>query len=63
MKDGSEADDQIPELEAQGLLKRVSPIDRLDNIMLRCEVDYETVKTLAKGLKVVLDDYIYEAVQ
>jgi len=43
-------------------LKRVSPNDRLDNIMLRCEVDYETVKTLAKELKVVLDDYIYEAV-
>jgi hypothetical protein len=57
------ADIQIPELEGKGLLKRVSPVDRLDNIMLRCEVDYETVKSLAKELKVVLDDYIYEAVQ
>jgi origin recognition complex subunit 5 len=57
------ADRQIPELEGKGLLKRVSPVDRLDNIMLRCEVDYETVKTLAKELKVILDDYIYEAVQ
>jgi hypothetical protein len=31
--------------------------------MLRCEVDYETVKGLAKDLKIILDDYIYEAVQ
>jgi hypothetical protein len=30
--------------------------------MLRCEVDYENVKRLAKDLKVILDDYIYEAV-
>jgi hypothetical protein len=31
--------------------------------MLRCELDYESVKILAKDLKIVLDDYIYEAVQ
>ena len=59
----SRANEQIPELEGQGLLKRISPIDRLDNIMLRCQVDYESVKQLAKELKVILDDYIYEAVQ
>ncbi|TXT08935.1 hypothetical protein VHUM_02409 [Vanrija humicola] len=51
----------IPELEAQGLLKRVSPVDRLDNVMLRCEIDYETTKTLAKALKITLDEYLYEA--
>ncbi|WWD17262.1 hypothetical protein CI109_101700 [Kwoniella shandongensis] len=52
----------IPELEAQGLLKRVSPPDRLDNVMLRCEIDYETAKTLAKDLKITLDEYLYEAI-
>ncbi|WOO80835.1 Origin recognition complex subunit 5 [Vanrija pseudolonga] len=51
----------IPELEAQSLLKRTSPVDRLDNIMLRCEIDYEGTKTLAKGLKITLDEYLYEA--
>ncbi|KAK8864440.1 hypothetical protein IAR55_001689 [Kwoniella newhampshirensis] len=52
----------IPELEAQGLLRRVSPVDRLDNVMLRCEIDYETSKTIAKDLKITLDEYLYEAV-
>ncbi|OXH19389.1 origin recognition complex subunit 5 [Cryptococcus neoformans A1-35-8] len=54
----------LPELEAQGLLKRVSPPDRLDNIMLRCEIDYETAKNLAKDSKLgfTLDDYLYEAI-
>ncbi|ADV20319.1 Conserved hypothetical protein [Cryptococcus gattii WM276] len=54
----------LPELEAQGLLKRVSPPDRLDNIMLRCEIDYETVKNLAKDSKLgfTLDDYLYETI-
>ncbi len=52
---------QIPELEAQGLLRRVSPPDRLDNVMLRCEIDYETAKTLAKGIRITLDEYLYEA--
>ncbi|WVQ80755.1 hypothetical protein IAT38_002860 [Cryptococcus sp. DSM 104549] len=51
----------IPELEAQGLMKRVSPVDRLDNVMLRCEVDYETAKSLAKELRVTIDEYLYEA--
>lgn len=51
----------IPELEAQGLLKRTSPVDRLDNVMLRCEIDYEATKTLAKGFKITLDEYLYEA--
>jgi origin recognition complex subunit 5 len=51
----------IPELEAQGLLRRASPADRLDNVMFRCEVDYETAKSVAKELKVVLDEYLYEA--
>lgn len=50
----------IPELEAQGLLRRASPVDRLDNVMFRCEADYETVKTLAKQLRVTLDEYLYE---
>lgn len=30
--------------------------------MLRCEVDYETVRTLARELKITLDEYLYEAV-
>ena len=51
---------QIPELETQGLLKRISPVDRLDNVMLRSELDYETAKTLAKDLKITLDEYLYE---
>lgn len=51
----------IPELEIQGLLKRTSPPDRLDNVMLRCEVEYDTVRDLAHGLKITLDEYLYEA--
>lgn len=51
----------IPELEGQGLLRRVSPVDRLDNIMLRCEIDYDTAKTIAKELRITLDEYLYEA--
>jgi origin recognition complex subunit 5 len=39
----------------------MSPVDRLDNIMLRCEVEYEEVKSLAKELKITLDEYLYEA--
>ncbi|KAK4684224.1 hypothetical protein P7C73_g5969, partial [Tremellales sp. Uapishka_1] len=50
----------IPELEGMGLLKRMSPVERLDNVMLRCEVDYETVKDLAKELRITLDEYLYE---
>jgi origin recognition complex subunit 5 len=52
---------QIPELESQGLLRRTSPADRLDNITLRCETDYDDVKTLAKDLRMTLDEYLYEA--
>jgi origin recognition complex subunit 5 len=51
----------IPELEGQGILRRMSPPDRLDNVVLRCEVDYETAKTLAKELRFSLDEYLYEA--
>ncbi|KAL7421631.1 hypothetical protein Q5752_003400 [Cryptotrichosporon argae] len=51
----------IPELESQGLLRRVSPVDRLDNVQLRCEADYETAKTFAKELRITLDEYLYEA--
>ncbi|WRT66411.1 uncharacterized protein IL334_003367 [Kwoniella shivajii] len=51
----------IPQLESQGLMKRISPSDRLDNIMLRCEIDYETAKSIAKELKITLDEYLYEA--
>ncbi|WVW83954.1 hypothetical protein I302_105977 [Kwoniella bestiolae CBS 10118] len=51
----------ILQLESQGLLKRMSPVDRLDNIMIRCEIGYETAKTLAKDLKFNLDEYLYEA--
>lgn len=50
----------IPELESRKLLYRVSPIDRLDNIMLRCEIEYEMARNLAKELKIVLDEYLYE---
>ncbi|EIW70339.1 hypothetical protein TREMEDRAFT_68006 [Tremella mesenterica DSM 1558] len=50
----------IPQLENQNLLKRISPMDRLDNMMFRCEVDYDTVKNLARELKFTLDDYLYE---
>ena len=52
---------QIPELEAHGLLRRVSPPDRLDNVMLRCELDIETARALAKDLRITLDEYLYEA--
>ncbi|OCF40367.1 origin recognition complex subunit 5 [Kwoniella heveanensis CBS 569] len=51
----------IPQLESQGLLRRTSPQDRLDNITLRCEIDYEAAKTLAKELRITLDEYLYEA--
>jgi origin recognition complex subunit 5 len=44
-----------------GLLRRVSPVERLDNIMMRCEIDYETAKGLAKDLRITLDEYLYEA--
>lgn len=50
----------IPQLEGQGLLRRTSPSDRLDNVTLRCEIDYEAAKDLAKELKFTLDDYLYE---
>lgn len=50
----------VPELEAQGLIKRTSPVDRLDGVMLRCEVGYETVVEVAKGLRITLDEYLYE---
>ncbi|WVF71487.1 hypothetical protein IAT40_006293 [Kwoniella sp. CBS 6097] len=52
----------IPQLESHGLLRRTSPQDRLDNITLRCEIDYETAKTLAKELKITLDEYLYESI-
>lgn len=39
----------------------MSPADRLDNITLRCEIDYEEVKSIAKDLKITLDEYLYEA--
>lgn len=42
------------------MLKRVSPQDRLDNVMIRCALDYEGVKTIARELKITLDEYIYE---
>ncbi|WVR07082.1 hypothetical protein IAU60_004121 [Kwoniella sp. DSM 27419] len=51
----------IPELEAHGLLRRTSPPDRLDNVTLRCEIDYETAKSLAKDLRITLDEYMYES--
>jgi len=39
----------------------MSPADRLDNVTLRCEIDYEEVKSIAKDLKITLDEYLYEA--
>lgn len=39
----------------------MSPGERLDNVILRCEAEYETAKTFAKELRLILDDYIYEA--
>ena len=51
---------QIPELEGHGMLRRVSPPDRLDNVLLRCDADYEFTKRMAKDLKIPLDDYLYE---
>lgn len=50
----------VPQLEGQGLLRRTSPSDRLDNVTLRCEIDYEAAKDIAKELKFTLDDYLYE---
>jgi origin recognition complex subunit 5 len=37
-------------------------MDRLDNVMLRSEIDYEAAKTLARELKINLDEYLHEAV-
>ncbi|ORY21095.1 origin recognition complex subunit 5 C-terminus-domain-containing protein [Naematelia encephala] len=51
----------IPELEAMGLLRRISPQDRLDAVVLRCEAGYDVVKTLARELGIILDEYLYEA--
>ncbi|BEJ15621.1 hypothetical protein CspHIS471_0502260 [Cutaneotrichosporon sp. HIS471] len=50
----------IPELEGQGLLRRTSPSDRLDNVTLRCEIDYDTARDIARELRFTLDDYLYE---
>ncbi|GMK55931.1 hypothetical protein CspeluHIS016_0209870 [Cutaneotrichosporon spelunceum] len=50
----------IPELEGQGLLRRTSPADRLDNVTLRCEIDYDTARDIARELRFTLDDYLYE---
>ncbi|BEI92601.1 uncharacterized protein CcaverHIS019_0502290 [Cutaneotrichosporon cavernicola] len=50
----------IPELEGQGLLRRTSPSDRLDNVTLRCEIDYDTARDIARDLRFTLDDYLYE---
>ena len=58
---GRDTDYKIPELESQGLLRRMSPLERLDNVTLRCEVDYEEVKSIAKDLRITLDEYLYEA--
>lgn len=29
--------------------------------MLRCEIDYESAKSLARELRMTLDEYLYEA--
>ncbi|CAK9781969.1 hypothetical protein CC85DRAFT_138693 [Cutaneotrichosporon oleaginosum] len=50
----------IPELEGQGLLRRTSPADRLDNVTLRCELDYDGARDIARELRFTLDDYLYE---
>jgi origin recognition complex subunit 5 len=55
------ADGKIPDLEAQGLVKRVSPPERLDNVQIRCEIGYEAAVGLAKEVGLVLDEYLYEA--
>lgn len=52
---------QIPDLEAQGLLRRISPPDRLDAVTLRCEIGYEATVHLAREVGITLDDYLYEA--
>lgn len=51
----------MPDLEAQGLIKRVSPAERLDNVQLRCEIGYEAAVGLAKEVGITLDEYLYEA--
>jgi origin recognition complex subunit 5 len=50
----------VPELEGQGLLRRTSPADRLDNVTLRCELDYDAARDIARELRLTLDDYLYE---
>lgn len=52
---------QIPELESQRLMQRISPMDRLDNVQLRCEITYDLAKVFARDLKLPLDDYLWEA--
>ncbi|KAJ9114004.1 hypothetical protein QFC22_005822 [Naganishia vaughanmartiniae] len=50
----------IRELEGLRLLNRVSPKDRLDNILLRCEAPKEMVLEFARQVKVDLTSYLVE---
>ncbi|KAJ9102874.1 hypothetical protein QFC19_004602 [Naganishia cerealis] len=50
----------IRELEGIRLLNRISPKDRLDNILLRCEAPKEMVLDFARQVKVDLTTYLVE---
>ncbi|KAJ9092366.1 hypothetical protein QFC21_006868 [Naganishia friedmannii] len=50
----------IRELEGLRLLNRISPRDRLDNILLRCEAPKEMVLEFARQVKVDLASYLVE---
>ncbi|KAF9565798.1 Origin recognition complex subunit 5 [Mortierella alpina] len=53
---------QIASLVSLRLLQRVTPMDKLDSIKCKCNVSYDTIKTLAKSTKFEIDKYLYDFV-
>lgn len=53
--------EQVTELTAMRLLRRVSPPERLDGpSMFKCAITYEVALRVAKDLGVPLNDLIFE---
>ncbi|KAG9323662.1 hypothetical protein KVV02_002958 [Mortierella alpina] len=53
---------QIASLVSLRLLQRVTPMDKLDSIKCKCNVSYDTIKTLARSTKFEIDKYLYDFV-
>ncbi|KAG0277070.1 Origin recognition complex subunit 5 [Linnemannia exigua] len=51
---------QIASLVSLRMLQRVTPMDKLDSIKCKCNVSYETIKSLAKSTKFEIDKYLYD---